>query len=555
MDRRDFLKSAGMLAAGLAFGRGARRAHGARARASKPNIILILVDDMGYSDIGCYGGEIKTPNLDNLAANGVRFTQFYNTSRCCPTRAALMTGLYSHQAGVGLMTNRTKSPGYKGRLMPDRCVTIAQVLKPAGYSTYMSGKWHLGLRPGEQPLDWGFDRFYGCLEGAFSYFHPGDPEAYPGDAKGIRGMTLGRKRVEPGKDFYATDAFTDHAIGCVKDHHQKRPDAPFFLYLAYNAPHWPLQALPEDIARYDRTYHAGWDEIRKQRYRRQIEMGLIDPKTVKLSKRFTGVPDKTRWRGYGGGEVPAWSDLPDDRKQDLARRMAVYAAMVDRVDQGIGRLLETLEKTGQLEDTVIVFLADNGGALGGRPIGFNAFKCKDPAKYGSDKSFISYGTGWANASNTPFRMVKCFVHEGGIATPLIVHWPGGLKAKKGSLIRTPGHLVDIMTTCVDLAGAKYPEKNGAHKLIPMEGVSLLPLLENRPDDYRPHEAIYWEHTENRAIRKGKWKLVSIQKGEWELYDMNADRAETNDLADKHPKIVEKLAGMYTLWAARAMVNR
>jgi len=555
VDRRDFLKNTGILATGLALLGDDDRAHSAKAKAPRPNIILILVDDMGYSDIGCYGGEIKTPNLDYLAANGVRFTQFYNTSRCCPTRAALLTGLYSHQAGVGLMTRRTKSPGYKGRLMPDRCVTIPQVLKPAGYSTYMSGKWHLGLRPGEQPLDWGFDRFYGCLEGAFSYFHPGDPAAYRGDAKGIRHLTRGRKRVEPGKKFYATDAFTDHSIECVKEHHQKRPDAPFFLYLAYNAPHWPLQALPEDIAKYDQTYQAGWDEIRRQRYQRQIELGLIDPKTVKLTRRFAGVSEKTYWRGYGGGAVPAWSDLSDTQKRGLAKRMAVYAAMVDRVDQGIGRLLNTLRKTKLLEDTVILFLADNGGALGGRATGFNGFKCKDPAKYGTDQSFISYGTGWANASNTPFRKVKCFVHEGGIATPLIVHWPGGLKAKKGSFIRTPGHLIDIMTTCVDLAGVKYPEKRRARTLIPMEGTSLLPLFENRPDDYRPHEAIYWEHTENRAVRKGKWKLVSVQKGEWELYDMQADRAETNNLTGKHPEIVGKLARMYKHWAARAMVNR
>lgn len=520
----------------------------------KPNIIVILVDDMGYSDIGCYGGEIKTPHLDRLAANGARFTQFYNTSRCCPTRASLLTGLYSHQAGVGLMTGHTNRPGYKGRLMPDRCATIAQVLKSTGYSTYMIGKWHLGIRPGEQPLDWGFDRFYGCLEGALSYFHPGDPSAYPGDKTGIRHITLDRKRVELDKNFYATDRFTDYAINFLKEHHQKNEENPFFLYLAYNAPHWPLQALPEDIAKYEDTYQLGWDEIRRQRYRRQTDFGLIDPKTVKLTKRFEGIPAKTHWREYGGGQVPAWNDLSDAQKRDLAKRMAVYAAMVDRVDQGIGRLLDTLRETKSLEDTVIFFLADNGGALGGTPTGFNRFECKDLVKYGTDQSFISYGTGWANASNTPYRMVKCFVHEGGIATPLIVHWPRGLKVEKGSFVRTPGHLVDIMTTCVDLANAKYPKTRGEHTLIPMEGTSLLPLLQDRPGDYQSHESLFWEHTDNKAVRHEKWKLVSIEKGKWELYDMDKDRSETNNVASEHPEIVSELSGMYKDWANRAMVS-
>jgi arylsulfatase A-like enzyme len=520
----------------------------------KPNIIVILVDDMGYSDIGCYGSEIKTPNLDRLAANGARFSQFYNTSRCCPTRASLLTGLYSHQAGVGLMTGRTDRPGYKGRLMPDRCVTIAQVLKSTGYSTYMTGKWHLGNRPGEQPLDWGFDRFYGSLDGAFSYFHPGDSSAYPGDKKDTRHITLDRKRVELDRNFYATDRFSDYAISFLKEHHQKKEENPFFLYLSYNAPHWPLQALPEDIAKYEDTYRVGWDEIRSQRYQRQIDLGLINPETVKLTKRFEGIPAKTYWREYGGGQVPAWKDLSDAQQRDLAKRMAVYAAMVDRVDQGIGRLLETLRETKSLDNTIIFFLADNGGALGGTPTGFNWFKCKDLVKYGTDQSFISYGTGWANASNTPFRNVKCFVHEGGIATPLIVHWPRGLKVEKGSFVRTPGHLVDIMTTCVDLADARYPKKQGEHTLIPMEGTSLLPLLQDRPDDYQPHEALFWEHTGNKAVRYKDWKLVSIGEGKWELYDMDKDRSETKNVASEHPEIVGKLSGMYKDWAKRAMVS-
>jgi arylsulfatase len=524
----------------------------------RPNIILIMADDMGYSDIGCYGGEIHTPNLDGLADGGLRFTQFYNTARCCPTRASLMTGLYQHQAGVGHMMSDKGYNGYRGDLN-NRCVTIAEVLKQAGYSTYMSGKWHVtkSIKPdGDKhnwPLQRGFDRFFGTIHGAGSFYDPNT-------------LTRDNTQIVPDNDdFYYTNAISDNAVKFIAEHKSRNPDEPFFMYVPYTAPHWPMHALPDDIARYKGRYDGGWDALRLERHKRMIEMGIVESKW-KITPR-----DKA---------VPPWAEAKD--KQWFARRMEVYAAMVDCLDQGVGRIVSELKKTGSFESTLVFFLADNGGCAeeyGSRgavkpdpskpvvlkPMGKKELQTRmQPAVTrdgrpvrtgygvmpGPADTYIAYGKPWANASNTPFRLYKHWVHEGGISTPLIAHWPAHINAR-GELCRQPGHLIDIMATCVDVAGAQYPTEYKGYKITPMEGRSLLPAFDNRPIE---REALYWEHEGNRAVRKGKWKLVSRHPGGWELYDLEADRTELNNLAEKYPQKVEQLKAMYESWAARSEVR-
>lgn len=526
----------------------------------RPNIVLIMLDDLGFSDVGSYGAEISTPHLDRLAHNGLRFTQFYNTSRCSPTRASLLTGLYHHQAGMGEMPeHRTANPGFKGRLLPERAVTIAQLLQDSGYGTYMIGKWHLGLESNEQPLDWGFDRFYGILDGAMSFFAPGNPLKYHHAAFGgrghTRGLTLDRDSVGHDPDFYATNRFTDYAKLFLMQHFNEKPDAPFFLYLAHVAPHWPLQALPHDIEKYDGKYDVGWDHIREERYRRQLEMGLLEENNTNLSERLD---DRYRREGRWPATrmpIPAWETLNRPMRQNLAKRMAVYAAMVDNVDQNTGRLLDYLEHHGQLDNTIIIFLSDNGGAISGGIRGFSLLgeNPNDPSTFGTVDSFISYGLGWASASNTPFRMYKCYVHEGGIATPFIVHWPDGIRANRGSFVRTPSHLIDVMPTVLEAAGVEYPENRQGYTPLPMEGSSLMPLLTGT-GNFDEDRWLFWEHTGNKAARHMNWKLVQIQLGEWELYDMDSDRTEENDLSGKHPEIVDRMKREYLDWAERAFVH-
>ncbi len=512
----------------------------------RPNIILILNDDMGYSDIGCYGGEVQTPALNKLAADGLRFSQFYNTARCCPTRASLITGLYQHQAGVGHMVDDCWFEGYRGDLS-DRAMTIAEVLNEAGYGTYMSGKWHvtkhLGPWTGDEKLmskhNWprqrGFDRFFGTIIGCGSFYDPVT-------------LTRGNTPVKPdSEDFYYTDAITDHAIECINDHLDGSPDTPFFNYIAYTAPHWPMHALPEDIAKYRGRYDDGWDALRRERYKRMIDMGLVKPEWM-LTPRDEN--------------VERWEDTP--HKEWQSRLMEVYAAMIDRMDQGIGRIVENLKRQGQLDNTLIFFLADNGGCAENvtaawdamfipvtTPDGKRVVKGNNPGIMpGPADTYQSYSTPWANVSNTPFRLYKHWVHEGGISTPLIVHWPDGIKAKN-EWRHQPGHLIDIMATCVDVSGAVYPEFYRGNKIIPMEGVSLVPAFRNRQLD---REAIYWEHEGNKAIRKGKWKLVAKYKGDWELYDIEADRTEMHNLAAEHPDKVRELSDMWRAWADRAYVE-
>jgi arylsulfatase len=502
---------------------------------------VILADDLGYSDLGCYGGEIHTPNLDRLAQDGVRFTQFYNAARCCPSRAALLTGLYPHQAGMGEMVSAQpdlRFPGYAGALS-DRCVTIPEVLKRAGYTTWMAGKWHLG-RPG--PVARGFDEFYGLVHGFDSFW----------DQSKYARLPEGRPaRDYPAGTFYSTDAITDHALDFLAG--ARATQQPFFLYLAYNAPHFPLHAPRETIDKYVPVYAQGWDRIREQRFQRMRRIGLIRPEW-ELSPRSVISPNRYNARtGWAAKANPAWDSLDPERSADLARRMAVYAAMVEIMDRNIGRVIRELETHGQLDNTLILFLSDNGACAEWDPWGFDGRSGPDNRlhrgaeleRIGQPGTYHSYGSGWANACNTPWRLYKHYNHEGGIATPLIAHWPAGLK-RRNALDHQPGHIVDLMPTCVELARAAYPPATPR-----MEGRSLAAALAGGT---LPRRALFWEHEGNRAIRIGKWKAVAVEPaGRWELYDLERDRTELHDLAQAQPRRLQAMIAQWETWARRANV--
>lgn len=488
-----------------------------------PNVLLILADDMGYSDLGSYGSEIRTPNLDRLAKNGLRFTQFYNAARCCPTRASLLTGLYPHQAGVGHMLGNWRPPAYTNGLN-DRCVTVADLLREAGYRTYQVGKWHVGgmgarAGGGNFPLDRGFDRFYGTAGGG-NYFAP-------------RPLFLDRKPVQPGEGYYLTDALSDQAVRFLQEHGRDHAAQPFFLHLCYTAPHFPLHARPEDIARYRGKYRDGWDAVRQRRFARQKELGIVD-RRWKLSPRDP--------------VAQPWSETKDREEWDL--RMAVHAAMVDCMDQGIGRVMEAVRKLGAEENTLVLFLSDNGASAEYLDSWPNPARGHRPgAETGSRESHRCIEVGWANAANTPFREHKMWAHEGGIATPLIAHWPKGIRGAN-RLTRSVGHVVDLMPTLLDVAGARYPATFQGRKLTPLEGRSLAPaFLRNE----LPPRTLAWEHEGNRAIRRGDWKLVATYRGPWQLYDLKKDRTETVNLAARHPEKVRELANLWQQWADRVGV--
>ena len=500
-------------------------------KALRPNIILIMADDMGFSDIGCYGGEIQTPNLDQLAEHGLRYTQFYNTARCCPTRASLMTGLYAHQTGMGAMTRPTPLRGYQGHINRN-CVTIAEVLKQAGYATFMSGKWHLTedknkLVTGSKhnwPRQRGFDRFFGTIAGAGSFFTP-------------QTLTLNNAPItEFPKDFYYTTAIGEHGAQFIREHGADENDQPFFLYVPFTAPHWPLHALEKDIKKYRGKYLKGWDAIRAERHARQLKMGLVDQ----------------RWPISARHErAPAWETLDKAKQKEMDERMAIYAAMIDSMDQAIGHILKAVADLGQTENTMVLFLADNGGC---DESGLYGFERKKGGELGTDSSFASYGLCWANASNTPFQFFKKDNHEGGIASPLIVHWPEGIKQKyHGKLRHEPTHVIDIMATAVQLAGAEYPARFRGHEILPLEGRSLLLTFEGKPLD---RTALYWEHVGNRAVRSGDWKLVAntrFREQEWELYNLRADRTETVNLINQREDKAQELKMLWQAWATRAYV--
>jgi arylsulfatase A-like enzyme len=506
---------------------------------SSPNIVLIMVDDMGFSGLGYHGSEINTPNIDALAHGGVRFSQFYNSGRCCPT---LMTGNHPHQTGIGHMTlspgkklGKAKPPAYQGYLNR-KCVTIAQSLRQHGYATLMAGKWHLGHA--EQscwPLQRGFDKYFGCIAGATRFFHPEHP----------RGMTMGNEQVtEPASTtneaFYTTDAYADHAIRFLSEHQADGKAKPFFLYLAYTAPHWPLQAFEDDIAKYRGKYTQGWDALRVSRFQRQLESGLIK-KGTKLSPRTPKIPD--------------WDSLDAKKRDEMDLKMAVYAAMVDRVAQNVGKLVAQLKQADWFDNTLILFLSDNGGCQEGGMLGRGEF-CNVEER--NQQTNNSYGEAWANASNTPFRLYKHFAHEGGTSTPFFMHWPEMIQSRK-DWFRSPAQLIDIVPTLLDVAGATHPEQFNGNAIPPLDGISLRPAFTG--DRLDRSEPICVEHENNAFVRDGDWKLVGrgvspaagIVHAKWELYNIANDRTETTDLAKSHPALVKKMSDHWAAWAQRVNV--
>jgi arylsulfatase len=526
--------------------------------ADRPNIILIMSDDMGYSDLGCYGGEIATPNLDALAAGGVRFTQFYNGTRCCPTRASLLTGLYPHQAGMGFMVRKVPAPGYSGDLSR-QAVTLAEVLRTSGYRTGMMGKWHVALSHSPSdvtnwPVQRGFDRFYGTIRGFGSFYDPNT-------------LTRQNTFITPENDpeykpetFYYTDAISDNAVAFLRESATARQ--PFFLYVAYTAAHWPLQALDKDIAKYRGKYDGGFDAVRRARVEKLKRLGLMDPK-------WQTTPTIGRWDAV---QNKAWE----------TRCMETYAAMIDNMDQGIGRMIAQLKQDGRLDNTLVLFLQDNGACA--ERTGRAVLKAPAPKNLkpmrpdelqtkstppmqtrdgrwvksgpvvmaGPADSYVGYGEGWANVANTPFREYKHWTHEGGISTPLIAHWPKGIApSRRGQLERQPGHIIDIMATCVELSDAAYPAEFNGHTIKPMEGTSLVPAFAGRA--LARKQPLFWEHESNRAMRDGDWKLVALEDGPWELYNLAADRTEMNNLAAQRPEKVRQMSAAWDRWAERADV--
>jgi arylsulfatase A-like enzyme len=506
-------------------------AFGQTTATTRPNIVLILADDLGYSDLSCWGSEIHTPNIDSLAKQGVAFTQFYNQARCCPTRAAIMTGRYPHQVGIAAMIDEyseaerkaANSPAYQDHLSPDS-PTVAELLRPAGYTTLMAGKWHLGSRPAEWPVHRGFDHSFVQIRGAMNYF--GGPTTGPREPMAIDDQPW----TPPQDGFYSTDAFTDHAIEFVDA--AAKTSKPFFLYLPYNAPHWPLQAPPADIQKYAGVYDHGFQPIREQRLKHMIELGILPP----------GSP----MAPMDTGRFKAWEDMTPERHKDWTGRMQVYAAQIDHMDQQIGRLLAELNTLHLTDNTLVIFLSDNGGA------NEDPNKSKPGAVIGTRDSYRGYDRPWATVSNTPWRLHKTTCYEGGISTPLVARWPAGIPtAMDGTYIRPPAHVIDLLPTFLELAGTTYPVKPGGPS---PEGHSILPLLQGRPDT--ADRVYFWEHEGNRGIRDGRWKLVMLndEPGGWHLYDMNTDRVESHNLAAEKPEIAKELTAKYDAWAARVGVQ-
>ncbi len=512
----------------------------------RPDVLLVLADDMGYSDIASYGGEIQTPALDRLAEGGVKLTQFYNTARCSPSRASLISGLHPHQVGIGILNFDDSPDGYPGNLS-EECTTVAEVLHDVGYGTYLSGKWHLAVdmdNPNDAwPTRRGFDRFFGTLEGAGSFYQP-------------RTLVRDEQNIEheaTADGWFYTDAISDNAVDFVRTHDETRSDDPFFMFLSYTAPHWPLHAHPDDIAKYDGRFDDGWDKLREQRLERLVESDILDPQW-RLSER--------------DDRVPAWADVADPQWE--ASRMEVYAAQVDRMDQGIAKVVAELERTGRLENTLIIFLSDNGGCAEEMPPesvkdfvtafvplkeisrdGNTVVPGNVPGlRPGPEETYQSYGRAWANLSNTPFREYKHWVHEGGISTPFIVHWPEGLRAAAGAIRTEPSQLVDVLPTIVEAAGATYPTTRKGRPIPAAEGRSLLPHLRGEVVGDRD---LFWEHEGNCAVRRGRWKLVRKHDRPWELYDIDADRTELHDRAAEQPERVAELEAAYQGWADRCGV--
>lgn len=498
----------------------------AQQNSEKPNIVLILADDMGFSDLGSFGSEIRTPHFDRLAQEGLRITQFYNSGRCCPSRAALLTGLYPHEAGVGDMVQDKGSPAYQGYLSKNSA-TIAQLLKTAGYNTIVSGKWHVGLVPSAWAVNRGFDQSFTMQNNGSSYFNS---EPLYNDGRTVTFQLNGRQIQRYDTSRYLTQAITDFAIASID--RIKNQSNPFFLYLAYNAPHWPIQALPEDIARYKGKYMQGWDALREARYRKMISLGIIQ-KEWQLSPRYE--------------KAPEWNALSNPEKEQWDTRMAIYAAMIDRMDQCIGQLLDKLTAIGRDRNTLVLFVSDNGGS--GDTVREWSYVTQKTGEPGSVHSIDSYDPPWGNTSNTPFKLFKKNTHEGGIASPFIAWFPG--KIKGNALSRQVSHITDIMPTLLEVAGVHYPATLGTEKLTPLAGNSLTRLFQ-QPEAVHD-KTIFWEHEGSRAVRQNDWKLVAEIGQPWELYNLQTDRSENHNLALRHPDKVKALEKEYLQWAAKVGV--
>ncbi|AQT69303.1 Arylsulfatase [Anaerohalosphaera lusitana] len=519
--RRGFLKRSGLVLGGAVLGGAVSKVKGGKVsgeRGDRPNVVLILADDMGWSDIGCYGGEIDTPNIDELGYNGLRFSQFHNTAKCFPSRACLLTGKYAQQCGMDKRHGEIKN-----------AVTIGELLKRGGYRTLMAGKHH-GT---ENMYDRGFDRYYGLRDGCCNFFNPGDQR--PGEGKPAkkrdRVWCIDEKTYHPytpeEKDFYTTDYFTNYALDYLEEY--KDEDRPFFLYLAYTAPHDPLMAWGEDIAKYEDSYKDGYEPVRAKRYKRQVEMGLIDEKTYPLSE----------------ATYKKWEKLSEEERGEESRKMAVYAAMIDRLDQNIGRVVEKLKEIGELENTLIMFASDNGASAEVVRRGENV---PGSGEIGSMTRWSSLGRNWANVCNTPFRYYKNYSYEGGICTPFIAYWKG--KIAGGRKSEFAAHFIDVLPTLGEICGASYPDKHDGKEIAGPAGISLAPIL--RGESLESDRAIYWQWARGKAVMKGKWKLVRWGSGPdaWELYDVEKDKTETDDLADRRPGVVEEMARMHEEWVDR-----
>lgn len=499
--------------------------------AERPNVVLMLADDLGFSDLGCYGGEIRTPNLDQLAKDGMRFTQFYNCAVCVTTRAALMTGLHPRRG--------------KGNLLREDMVTISEVMRDAGYRTALTGKWHLGSSDPRRPTDRGFEEYYGVASGCCNYFDPSipDPVFYNGGKR--RPFLHNTKRItEFPDDYYMTDAFGDHAVEQINRF--AKGDAPFFLHVCFTAPHFPMHAKPDDIARYQGKYKDGYFALRERRYQRLIELGII-----KSSAKLSAADCRLGEFRYDYNITP-WEEVEDRVREE--RRMEVYAAMVDCLDQAVGRILNALDEAGVAENTIVMFLSDNGGCASypayGDPkvaAGHAAYNKELP---GGKNTYDFCAPGWGWAQCAPFRRYKVWTYEGGIATPMIARWPGTIKPN--TMTDQIGHLVDFMPTLLELAGGEYPQRRGDATIPPAEGKSLVPVFRGNVRD--GHDHLCWYLYGNRAVRKGKWKLVwGVTAKKWELYDMEADRTETTDLAASHPERVEQMSKLWHEWAVETEV--
>ena len=525
----------------------------------RPNIVTFLFDDMGFSDLGCFGGEIETPSIDALASGGFRATQFYNTARCCPARASLLTGLYPHQAGIGMMVYRDYGDGYRGGLN-DRCVTLAEVLKDSGYQTMLSGKWHAGHQPHMRPETRGFERFTGIYTHVDSYWKvlPGCEIYRDGELLMEAGRPVNPYNSE--KEFYTTDFFTDTAIDYI-DQAAEKPDIPFFLHVCHNAPHFPLEAPDHLIEKYRGRYLKGWDRLKEEKLERMKAMGIVG--SGQKMARGTGF-DQAEREGFNfkppfdTEEIPKWDEHNENQKEELDFRRAMYAAQIERLDENIGRVTEHLKKKELLDNTLILIMSDNGcsGELGFYGMNWPQYQISNYEEWRTRGGWsISQGQCWASLSNTPLRKYKIFVHEGGIGSPFIAHWPKGISEPGRICSDQTFHLIDIMPTLCDVAGAVYPEERSGHRTTPVQGISMVPWF---TDSGKAEEArtLYWQHEVNAAIRQGNWKLVTSddrKPDSWELYDLTEDRSESDDLSGDQPQRVEQMKAQWREWAENSDV--